>query len=167
MSTLALFPDTRDGAGDRDCWATPLEAFESFDAAFGPFTLDACALSWSAKCARYYSPADDGLTQPWHEHAGRGAVWCNPPFSDPGRWCHKAWRESLRGARVAVLLPGNRTDQEWWHRTVVPYAAVHFIRHRIAYRAPPGVPWSSPSFASVLALYGYHGGSEGDPQGER
>lgn len=157
MSTLALFPEDRGGAGDRDCWATPIEVFKRLDRAFGPFTLDACALPWSAKCPKYYTPEINGLIQPWTDDAAGGAVWCNPPFSDPGRWCHKAWRESLRGARVAVMLPANRTDQEWFHRTVVDRAAIHFIRNRVAYKAPPGIPTSSPSFASLVALYGFHG----------
>jgi hypothetical protein len=33
---------------------------------------------------RFFTEADDGLTQPW-----KGRVWMNPPFSDPSQWVNK------------------------------------------------------------------------------
>ena len=154
MNTLALFPEKRDGAGDRDTWATPQALFDQLDRTLGPFTLDACAFPQNAKCKRFYTPTDDGLVQPWHEDAAGGVTWCNPPFNELERWTRKAWRESLRGGRSVVLLPANRTDQEWFHRYVVNVAAVSFLRGRTAFVPPPGVRASSPAFACLLALYG-------------
>lgn len=156
MSTLALFRDGRQGEGDRDCWATPLGLFNRLDKAIGPFTLDACALPYNAKCARYYTPEIDGLVQPWHEDAAGGVVWCNPPFSAIRRWVAKAWRESLRGARVALLMPANRTDAWWFHRYVIEAgAAIQFLEGRTRFVPPPGVLASSPGFGCLVALYGY------------
>jgi len=47
-----------------DEWATPQALFDSLDRAFH-FTLDPCANEQNHKCERYYSRADDGLSQNW------------------------------------------------------------------------------------------------------
>jgi hypothetical protein len=48
---------------DRTCWETPPELFDRLDHVFR-FSLDPCALPGTAKCARFFTPADDGLTLP-------------------------------------------------------------------------------------------------------
>ena len=55
-------------------WETPAEFFDVLDEEFH-FTVDVCALPDNAKCARFYTPEDDGLSMPWN-----GVVWCNPPY---------------------------------------------------------------------------------------
>ena len=47
-----------------EVWATPQNLFDELNAEFN-FTLDPCALPDNAKCARYYTPEDDGLAQSW------------------------------------------------------------------------------------------------------
>ena len=47
-----------------DLWETPQKFFDDLDALFH-FTLDACALPENAKCDRYFTPEQDGLSQPW------------------------------------------------------------------------------------------------------
>lgn len=70
-----------------DMWATPQDFFDMLDSEFG-FTLDACAVRENAKCAAYYTPQQDGLSQPCP-----GRVWCNPPYGrEIGRWVKKASR---------------------------------------------------------------------------
>jgi phage N-6-adenine-methyltransferase len=54
-------------------WATPPDLFASLHKEFR-FDLDVCALPENAKCARYFTPKDDGLAQAWS-----GTVWMNPP----------------------------------------------------------------------------------------
>lgn len=61
-----------------DLWETPQDLFDKLDAEFH-FNLDVCALPENAKCAAYYTPEMDGLSQPWY-----GRCWCNPPY---GRGC--------------------------------------------------------------------------------
>lgn len=45
-------------------WETPTAFFKALDAEFH-FTLDPCATHENAKCKRYYTIEDDGLTQNW------------------------------------------------------------------------------------------------------
>lgn len=76
-----------------DLWETPQDFFDELDREFH-FTLDVCAIPENAKCEKFYSPEEDGLSQPWE-----GNVWCNPPYGRGiGDWVAKAQSEiSMRG----------------------------------------------------------------------
>ena len=71
-------------AADSDDWYTPPWIFEGMAE---QFDLDVCTppggVPW-IPCHRFYTPADDGLSQEW-----QGFVWCNPPYSAPFAWCDK------------------------------------------------------------------------------
>lgn len=84
-----------------DMWATPQDFFDALDAEFH-FTLDVCAVKENAKCADYYTPEQDGLTQSW-----TGRVWCNPPYGrNVGQWVKKAHdTASGGGCRHAATRP--------------------------------------------------------------
>lgn len=56
-------------------WETPAELFEQLDAEFH-FDLDPAATDENAKCRRYFTLADDGLSQPW----APARVFLNPPY---------------------------------------------------------------------------------------
>ena len=45
-------------------WCTPADFFAELDQEFH-FNLDPAATDKSAKCARYFTPADDGLKESW------------------------------------------------------------------------------------------------------
>lgn len=82
------------------------------------FTLDAAASVANAKCDRFFTIDNSGLSQSWVGER----VWCNPPFSNCGAWVSKAWDEMRNGAELIVmLLPANRTEQKWWQQLVEPY----------------------------------------------
>lgn len=106
---------------DVDDRATPPEVFGPLQERFG-FTVDAAASPHNAKCPRFWTEADDGLAQPW---AGE-RVWVNPPYSFPNlpAWVAKAWQEWQQDGRpgaIVMLLPANRTEQQWWQEMVEPY----------------------------------------------
>jgi len=44
-----------------DMWATPQSFFDRYDRLYN-FDLDVCAVANNAKCKRYFSPEDDGLS---------------------------------------------------------------------------------------------------------
>lgn len=97
--------------------ATHPDYFNPWNDRFGGFTLDVAAAAHNAKCAKFYTRADDGLVKSW---AGE-RVWCNPPYSGLDAWLAKAWAEH-RGTRgIVMLLPANRVEQRWWQDHVEPY----------------------------------------------
>lgn len=92
-------------------WATPQVWFDYLDMEFG-FTLDPCCVPETAKCKRYFTPADDGLAQSWKDER----VFMNPPYGrDLGKWMSKAHSEARdNGALVVCFVPA-RVDTNWWH----------------------------------------------------
>lgn len=97
-----------------DVRATPWVLFKELEELYGrPFQIDVCALEHNAKCARFFTPEDDGLVQTWP------ADWfCNPPFSQFDKWIAKAWLSEQPGLMVVA---NNKTEQPWWHEYVEPY----------------------------------------------
>lgn len=151
----------RAGADDAvDDRATTPQDFARFDAHLGPFTLDVAAAPHNTKCPRYFTFADDGLTQAW---AGE-RVWCNPPYSRIGGWVEKAWREHETSDGIAMLLPANRTEQGWWQHMVEPYRdrdgsplSVLFLPGRMRFIAPGATrvgPNERPPFGCCLLAWG-------------
>ena len=127
-----------------DLWETPQYLFDKLDEEFH-FTLDACALPENAKCARYYTPEHDGLSQPW-----TGVVWCNPPYGrQVVRWVEKAVRSAMEGATVVMLLPA-RTDTTWYQNYIDPFVRPRFIRGRLKF----GGAKNSAPFPSMLIAFG-------------
>lgn len=126
-----------------DLWETPQDLFDRLDAEFG-FDLDACATPENAKCAAYYTPEMDGLSQPW-----KGTVWCNPPYGHQVcRWVEKAARSALEGATVVMLLPA-RTDTRWFHRWIYRRAEVRFVKGRLKF----GGSKNSAPFPSMVIVF--------------
>ena len=125
--------------------STPKEFFNRLSSVF-KFTLDVCALPENAKCNDYYTPDDDGLSNPW-----RGGVWCNPPYGrEISSWVRKAYEESQKeyNSFVLMLLPA-RTDTKWWWEYVQGKATLFFIKGRVKF----GDHNVGAPFPSVLALY--------------
>lgn len=131
-------------SSNRDDWETPLELFNQLDAIYH-FDLDVCALPHNAKCDKYYTPDDDGLSKTWE-----GTCWMNPPYGRHiGRWMEKAYKSSLVGATVVCLVP-SRTDTAWWHDYAMRASKITYIRGRIKFvGAKHGAPF--PCAIVVLA----------------
>ena len=156
------WPDDVDAIDDR---ATQLVHFAEFDREFGPFTVDVAAAAHNTKCDRYYSREENGLAQDW---AGE-AVWCNPPYSDIGPWVQKAWDSWTSTTIITMLLPANRTEQQWWQTLVEPYRdqpgsplTTRYLPGRIRFLKPGDTevePNSRPPFGCVLLVW--------DPVGRR
>jgi len=128
----------------KDDWATPQALFDKLDAEFH-FTLDVRALPVNAKCARYFSPEQNGLAQSWSGEC----CWMNPPYGKTiGEWLGRAYRLSLshpvvsEGAGwschvtnkgVVVALVPTRTNAPWWHEYVMKAAEIRFIRKKVSF----------------------------------
>lgn len=123
-----------------DLWETPADLYRSIEAVYHP-TLDVCATPDNAKCARYFTKDEDGLTQDW-----RGVCWMNPPYGrEIGKWVRKA---ATCGATVIALLPA-RTDTAWWHDYVMGNE-ITFIRGRLKF----GGGKNSAPFPSAIVVFG-------------
>ena len=135
-----------------DDWATPRPFFNRLDAEFH-FTLDAAASDENRLCHHYFTETEDGLLQSWY-----GVVFCNPPYSSVAKWIEKAYRESLLGATVVLLIP-SRTDTAAWHRFIFPHAAeIRFVRGRLKF----GGSANSAPFPSAVIVF--RPGHVGGPQ---
>lgn len=152
----------KDAVDDR---GTSPEFFAKMVERFGPFSVDVAAAAHNAKCERYYTIDDDGLSKSW---AGE-RVWCNPPYSDIGTWVRKAHAEHGKAELIVMLLPANRTEQKWWQLHVEPYRdftrsladrgtslAVEFLPGRMRFIRPGSTeigPNERPPFGCCLLVW--------------
>lgn len=121
--------------GIKNDWETPLTLFADLDREFH-FTLDPCAVPETAKCEKFFTPAENGLLQDW----GGEVVFCNPPYgnkkSDPNRqdeWVRKCYEESKKPETTVVALIPSRTDTERFHRYILGKAEIRFLQGRVQF----------------------------------
>lgn len=128
MNRKALFSS----ASDR--WATPSDLYTALNNEFS-FDLDPCPLDGD----------EDGLTPLFCQWRGR-RVFCNPPYGRTlGQWLKRGLEAS-----VAVFLLPARTDTQWFHELVLPYAAeIRFLRGRLRF----GGAKNSAPFPSMLVIF--------------
>lgn len=124
-------------------WSTPQDVFDKLNSEFH-FTLDVCATTENAKCQQFYTKENNGLLQPW-----KGTVWMNPPYGrEIGKWVAAAYKASTQGTTVVCLLP-SRTDTQWFHNYVLPYAEIRFIKGRLKF----GGATNSAPFPSLISIF--------------
>lgn len=125
-----------------DLWSTPQDFFDNLNAKYN-FTLDPCATAENAKCEKFYTPEDDGLSKDWSNEI----VFMNPPYGRGiVRWMEKA---ANSGTTVVCLVPA-RTDTRWWHSYVIDMGAeVQFVRGRLKF----GESKNSAPFPSAVVIY--------------
>lgn len=137
MSNLAVH-----FSSERVEWETPQAFFDELDREFG-FELDVCALPENAKCERFYTPEDDGLSKFWE-----GVCWMNPPYGrEISHWMRKAYEASLYGATVVCLVPA-RTDTRWWHDYAMK-GEIRFIKGRLKF----GSATTSAPFPNAVVIF--------------
>lgn len=150
------------GATERDNLGTDPTLFAKLHERFW-FTLDVAASPANAKCRRFFTLEDDGLTKSWSLER----VWCNPPYSDIRAWVEKAWAEWNQGRPtrpqvIVMLLPANRPEQAWWQELVEPYRdrgdgfRTEFLRGRQRFVMPGAEaigPNERPPFGCVLLIW--------------
>lgn len=117
-------------------WETPQDLFDRLNVVH-QFTLDVCATPANAKCGRYFTSKQDGLTAFTAGDWWRERVWCNPPYGRGiGDWvlrCCYATAGHRYAPSLAVMLLPARTDTKWWHDYVIPFGHVEFIRGRLKF----------------------------------
>jgi hypothetical protein len=106
-------------------WYTPPELFAWLGVGF---ELDPCSplagpVPW-VPAERFYSPADNGLVQPWS-----GRIWLNPPYGPLApKFMH---RLAEHGDGIALVLA--RTETGWFQASAPRASAVCFLRARVSF----------------------------------
>lgn len=130
-----------------DEWETPRYLFDQLNDEFR-FTLDVCATKENAKCSKYFTREENGLSQDW----GCETVWCNPPYGRSIKyWVWKCLLHSIGGGVAVMLIPA-RTDTKWFHEYIYcnkKLAEVRFVRGRIKFG---GSKHNAP-FASMIVVF--------------
>ena len=132
-------------------WCTPPEFFDELDQEFH-FNLDPAATDKSAKCARYFTPADDGLKESW----GGSCVFCNPPYGrNIAEWVKKGYEESQKPGTVVVMLIPSRTDTSYFHDYILHGKAdeIRFLRGRLKFTDEDGNAKDSAPFPSAVVIW--------------
>lgn len=133
-------------------WETPPDLFDDLSNEAGPFDLDVCADEVNAKCHRYFSEADDGLSRTWERFdGGQSRAWMNPPYGRQiGKWIQKAHEEAQAGRAVTVALLPARTDTRWFHDIIVEHRyRFSFLRGRVTF---VGAKHPAP-FPSMIVIF--------------
>ena len=135
----------------KDDWETPQEVFDSLNSEFG-FTLDVCSSDHNAKCTKYFTPKDDGLSKDW----SNDVCFMNPPYGRViGKWIEKAHKESLKGAIVVCLIPA-RTDTIWWHKWVMLAEEIRLVKGRLKFGNSKNMKFgksNSAPFPSAIVIF--------------
>ncbi len=127
-------------------WATPQEFFDKLNWRFGPFDLDPCAAAANAKCANFYTEAEDGLSKNWEGFSS----FINPPYGRGiDKWIKKAYQESRKEGTKAVMLIPARTDTKYWHEYVMKADEVYFVKGRLKF----GDCNNSAPFPSAVVVF--------------
>tara|TARA_R110000824_G_scaffold52615_6_gene145824 strand:+ start:8175 stop:9737 length:1563 start_codon:yes stop_codon:yes gene_type:complete len=128
-------------------WSTPNDFFEILNKKFGPFNLDPCATAETAKCLKFYTEDDDGLSQDWTGHT----VFVNPPYGRGiDKWIAKAYNDTLENPnlKVVMLIPA-RTDTRYWHNYVMKATELYFVKGRLKF----GDSSNSAPFPSAVVVF--------------
>jgi phage N-6-adenine-methyltransferase len=129
-------------------WFTPDYIYKPLNKRFN-FTLDPCCTKESAKCKKFYTVADDGLSKDW----GKNVVWVNPPYGrEIGKWIKKCYESAIDGATVVMLIPA-RTDTQAWYDYCSQAAEIIFIKGRVKFiNEGQAVPAPAP-FPSAIVVF--------------
>ena len=135
-------------SSDSNEWETPQTLFNQLDKEYN-FTLDPCSTSDNAKCKKFYTKEDDGLSKDW----GGESVFVNPPYGrEIKHWVEKSYKESLKpNTKVVMLIPA-RTDTKYWHEWIFGEAEIVFLKGRIKFEQG-GVAKNTAPFPSALVIY--------------
>ncbi len=126
-------------------WETPKSFYDRLDKVFG-FTLDPCCTEQTAKCATYYTEADDGLSKDWGGHT----VFMNPPYGrDIKDWIRKAHEEGKKDGTVVVALIPSRTDTRYWHEYCMRAKSIMFVKGRLKF----GGSKNAAPFPSAVVVF--------------
>jgi phage N-6-adenine-methyltransferase len=153
----------------RQEWQTPA-AFRLAVRAEFDLVLDVAATQANTVAPFYYDAELDGLARPWfgalnyvasqaQEGARvlcdqRGAVWCNPGFSNLAAWVQKAIYEvGQHQSATAVVMALAAVSTKWWRAGIAAGMEARLLSPRVQFDPAPGVPRSSNPREVALLIF--------------
>jgi len=144
-----MAPEQKPGKSKQD-YSTPIELIDAITnlLGIGYFDWDLAADSTNKVAPHYYDEDSNALADhnTWNF---KDWAWCNPPYSNIEPWVKKAHFESMKGAKIAMLIPAS-PGSNWWRDWVDRKALVLFLNGRITFK---GMTAPYPK-DSALLLYG-------------
>jgi hypothetical protein len=134
-------------------WYTPPEYLDAARATMGSIDFDPASTSQANErvhAAVFCDAACDGLTQPWH-----GNIWLNPPYAQPliSQFASAAAEKFTAGEFAqACVLVNNATETSWFQRLLCAATAICFVRGRVRFLDPQGLPGAPLQGQIVLYL---------------
>lgn len=141
------------GTGENE-WYTPADIIQAAQTVLGAIDLDPASSEHAQRtvqASKYFTLADDGLTQPWH-----GSVFLNPPYAQPHieNFADKMIAEvAACRVKTAIMLTHNYTDTAWFQKLAVAASAICFTRGRIRFEAPNG-ELAAPTQGQAFFFFG-------------
>lgn len=138
-------------------WCTPpdfIEKLLKFEMT-GWFALDPCCSDKNIPAVHHFIDGEtDGLKESWMFNYPSPLVFVNPPYGSVLKdWVKKCYEESLRGARVWLLIPA-RTETRYQHEYGLTKAGFTvFLKGRMKFLQNGQAQGSAP-FPTVLLYYG-------------
>ena len=136
---------------DQD-WATPQYFVDLVEESFGiDFDIDVCAYDHTAKAKKWFTEADNALTQDW-----KGNCWMNPPYGQAiPTWLNYAYNQSIKHNSIIICLVPARTDTRWFH-DASERGQMLLLKGRIAFERANGedTEHKPGAFGSVLIAFG-------------
>lgn len=141
-----------------DEWETPQGLYDELYREF-QMNYDVAASPENYKCRRYMTAAENALDWSWAGLTtinGPTVAWCNPPYSQAGKFIAKAAEERCKGVLTVMLIP-SRTDTRAWHAHIWdaqkhqprPGVEIRFIKGRLKF----GNSENSAPFPSVVIVF--------------
>jgi len=145
----------------KDEMRTPPSLFKRLDDKFR-FDLDVACTPYNCLSRNQYGycVGDDALSKEWTRFLmdngdDANSFFCNPPYSRGmiEKFLAKAYSESLKGAIVVLLLPGDISTQ-WFHKYCFKAAEWIIIDGRVKFNDINGNPSKgSPQFGSMCIVF--------------
>jgi phage N-6-adenine-methyltransferase len=134
-------------SSNKDYWETPDKIYDWLDNDFH-FTLDPCASISNAKCSKFYTVDDNGLSKSWKDEI----VFINPPYKQSTEWIKKAYDEWYHNKATCVLLIANRTETKPWYNYIQYAKQIIFLTPRIKFEINKQ-QIGSPTFGSTIVIF--------------
>jgi len=129
-------------------WETPQDLYDYLNLDYR-FTLDPCATKENAKCEKFFTMEDDGLSKSWEGEK----VFMNPPYGrDIKKWIKKAYEEGQKPNTIVVCLIPARTDTKYWHDYCMKAWKIHFVKGRLKF-TNNNIGNTSAPFPSAVIIF--------------